>query len=262
LISYAQHSEDLKLVELLGGAAVLDKPGFYVDIGAWHPTNDSVTKLFYDRGWRGINVEPQFGPFTELCIERPRDTNLPFGVSNENAGGQRHPFTSIGGGGLSTFHPRWAAQWSENMPSEIISVPVFTLKEICDRYVPATPGSGVFDLGDDITAEELGRFRDTWSREIGEERHFTFIANAPLAQFWSELERMPIDFMKIDVEGWEHAVISGGDWEVYRPKVLCIEATEPGTEIPAWADWEPMLLDAGYEFVEMAAVNRYYVDAR
>ena len=32
--------------------------GFYVDIGAFHPTEDSVTKLFYDRGWRGINVDP------------------------------------------------------------------------------------------------------------------------------------------------------------------------------------------------------------
>ena len=46
-------------------------PGFYVDVGAHDPVQDSVTKLFYDRGWRGVNVEPQLAQHAALCAQRP-----------------------------------------------------------------------------------------------------------------------------------------------------------------------------------------------
>src|SRR3546814_2108045 len=36
----------------------------------------SVTKLFYDRGWNGINIEPDPVYFAKLTEERPRDHNL------------------------------------------------------------------------------------------------------------------------------------------------------------------------------------------
>ena len=32
--------------------------GFYVDVGANDPVCHSITKAFYERGWRGINIEP------------------------------------------------------------------------------------------------------------------------------------------------------------------------------------------------------------
>jgi hypothetical protein len=68
-----------------------------------------------------------------------------------------------------------------------------------------------------------------------------------------------IDFLKIDVEGWEAKVIAGGEWSRFRPRVLCIEATEPCTEIPAWEDWEPALLGYGYTFESFDGTNRFYV---
>ena len=50
-------------------------PGFYVDVGAGDPVSNSVTRLFYDAGWHGINIEP--GPaFAQLEFARPRDVNL------------------------------------------------------------------------------------------------------------------------------------------------------------------------------------------
>ena len=43
LVSYAQNREDV----ILNGYFVdMKKPGFYVDIGANHPIEDSVTKFF------------------------------------------------------------------------------------------------------------------------------------------------------------------------------------------------------------------------
>ena len=63
LVTYAQNREDLYLYALLG-----DGPGFYVDVGANHPTFHSVTKFFYDRGWNGINIEPNTELVRELTV--------------------------------------------------------------------------------------------------------------------------------------------------------------------------------------------------
>ena len=53
-ISYAQNFEDVILRRALKDI----EKGFYVDVGAHDPVIDSVTKAFYDLGWRGINIEP------------------------------------------------------------------------------------------------------------------------------------------------------------------------------------------------------------
>jgi FkbM family methyltransferase len=68
-----------------------------------------------------------------------------------------------------------------------------------------------------------------------------------------------IDFLKIDVEGAEKAVLLGNDWWRFRPKVILAEALAPVTLKPAWAGWEPILLKNGYQFVLFDGLNRYYV---
>lgn len=50
--------------------------GFYIDVGAFSPVSDSVTKAFYDRGWRGINIEPDPPRYRTFLETRPRDINL------------------------------------------------------------------------------------------------------------------------------------------------------------------------------------------
>lgn len=72
LISYAQNGEDILLWRALNQIAA----GFYVDVGANDPEEDSVTKLFYDKGWTGINIEPSSKVFGHLNSARPRDVNL------------------------------------------------------------------------------------------------------------------------------------------------------------------------------------------
>ena len=70
-MSYAQIGEDVRLARVLWDRP----PGFYVDVGAGDPVSNSVTRLFYDAGWHGINIEP--GPaFARLEFARPRDVNL------------------------------------------------------------------------------------------------------------------------------------------------------------------------------------------
>jgi FkbM family methyltransferase len=71
VVSYSQNAEDVRLWRVFG--AIED--GFYVDVGAADPNVDSVTRLFYEHGWSGINIEPN-PCFDALRDARTRDVNL------------------------------------------------------------------------------------------------------------------------------------------------------------------------------------------
>jgi FkbM family methyltransferase len=81
-ITYAQHGDDI-VIRCIFDSLGIDNPS-YLDIGAHHPTNISNTKLFYDTGSRGINVEANPYLFQQFMIERPEDINLNFGVGKES----------------------------------------------------------------------------------------------------------------------------------------------------------------------------------
>lgn len=94
-ISYAQNQEDVLLWRVFKEVT----GGFYIDVGAAHPEWESVTKAFYDRGWKGINFEPNPHFYSMLEKERPRDINICALVGSEN--GERE-LNIVGNSGLST----------------------------------------------------------------------------------------------------------------------------------------------------------------
>jgi hypothetical protein len=71
-VTYAQNFEDLMLWRALHGV----RDGFYIDVGAADPDEDSVTRAFYDHGWRGVNIEPSPEHFAAISAARPRDINF------------------------------------------------------------------------------------------------------------------------------------------------------------------------------------------
>jgi FkbM family methyltransferase len=68
-VSFAQNGEDVVLDRVLVGVEI----GNYVEVGANHPTVDSVSRSFYDRGWSGIAVEPNPTFAATFRAARPRD---------------------------------------------------------------------------------------------------------------------------------------------------------------------------------------------
>lgn len=78
LKSYSSLGEDNILDWLTG---YKDK-GTYIDIGANHPDHNNNTKLFYERGWHGINIEPNVDGYKLFLKERPDDVNINTGVGN------------------------------------------------------------------------------------------------------------------------------------------------------------------------------------
>ncbi len=130
LISFAQQAEDVVLWR-----AFRDQPcGFYVDVGAHDPVQDSVTKLFYDRGWRGISIEPQVAHFERLRQERPRDINLNLAVAER--AGRRLLHEVPASSGLTTFDGELAAFYRDVLHHDVVDrdVEVESLQTIVDRH--------------------------------------------------------------------------------------------------------------------------------
>lgn len=141
--SYAQHKEDLILLSALADVEV----GFYIDVGASEPENDSVTKLFYDRGWSGVNIEPRELACIALKRERPRDVTL-FGAASDHCGTVRffdvgyRPHENRPGqiDTLSTTRPDYAANYLfDERPVKERLVPCVTLTAICKSLRPDYP---------------------------------------------------------------------------------------------------------------------------
>jgi FkbM family methyltransferase len=68
-----------------------------------------------------------------------------------------------------------------------------------------------------------------------------------------------IDFLKIDVEGWEREVLTGFDLRRFRPTVIVIEATIPQTRVRSSGDWEAILEGSDYCCVYFDGLNNFYV---
>lgn len=202
MISYAQNHEDVLLARALGDAG----SGFYIDVGAYDPTQDSVTRHFYDRGWRGINIEPQPALAAKLRDARPRDVTLQVALSDHS--GTALLYDATIGDGVATIDEVQVGRLRDaGQISGRSSVPVTTLAAVCAQHCdPQTP----------------------------------------------------ISFLKVDVEGHEREVLAGADWSRWRPRIVVVEATEPNTTRPSHQPWEPILLAAGYVFVQFDGLNRWY----
>jgi FkbM family methyltransferase len=108
--------------------------GFYIDVGAHDPEYVSVTKSFYDAGWRGINIEPEKECFRRLVERRPRDINLQVLVSNKKG---HADFYEVQGTGLSTSDASLAENYrAANYVVEQVALPITTLDDVCATYAP------------------------------------------------------------------------------------------------------------------------------
>lgn len=172
--SYSQEGEDLVLARILGDLKITK--GFFVDIGAHHPTRFSNTYYFYRRGWRGINVDALPGTKKLFDRMRSRDITIECGVGAQKGVLKYFAFNEPA---LNTFSEQEAKK-KDVHPYRIIKafqIPVVTLKQILDDNMP----SGI-----------------------------------------------QIDFMTIDVEGFDHEVMSSNDWGLYRPRVILVELLNTG----------------------------------
>lgn len=121
--SYAQNFEDVMLWRALKH---IDK-GCYIDVGAQHPIIDSVSKAFYEQGWRGVHVEPVLQYANLLHEDRPDEMVLQIALSDTEGTLELNLIPETG---LSTGVEDHAQrhQTERGLNSQKITVPVTTLK--------------------------------------------------------------------------------------------------------------------------------------
>lgn len=128
---YSQEGEDMVLRKQLAG---LDK-GFFVDIGAHHPTRFSNTYYFYKKGWRGINVDAMPGSMKLFEKKRPGDINLEIAASDKKEKLTYYGFEEPALNGFSDQLSKSRNREDHKLLFKKV-IQTKTLAEILDRYLP------------------------------------------------------------------------------------------------------------------------------
>lgn len=157
--SYAQEGEDLILRRIFGDQA----EGFYVDVGAHHPTRFSNTYIFYRAGWSGINIEPNPAIQSLFLSRRPRDVTLGFGVNDQAAILRYYEFNDSA---LNTFDETlmdWRLKNTQYKMTGYLDIPVERLDTLLSLALPQ--GREIDFLSIDVEGLDLNVLKSNdWQR--------------------------------------------------------------------------------------------------
>jgi FkbM family methyltransferase len=190
--SYSQEGEDMILKRIFSEK----KNGFYVDVGAHHPCRFSNTNIFYKRGWRGINIDPNPDAIHAFELDRKRDINLQCGVS-ENAESLTYHFFDESA--LNTFDDGLVKDRLANTPYKLVgksNIKVERLDSILSKHLP---------------------------------------------------DEVKIDFLSIDVEGLDLAVLKSNNWDLFRPACVLVESLDSSLEKAMQGEIFKFMTARGYE---------------
>ncbi len=130
--SHSQFGEDMLLRSIFGNK----KSGFYVDIGAHHPVYYSNTYHFYQRGWRGLNIDATPGSMLLFRFLRARDTNVEVCIGTES--NKEVTFFIFDKPALNTFDPAMAELATKNCRLlNTCQLKMKTLEQCFDEHIPA-----------------------------------------------------------------------------------------------------------------------------
>ena len=218
MISYAQTFEDVMLERAFKDI----EEGVYIDVGAWHPSLDSVTHHFYLRGWSGINIEPNPHYFRLLEAERTRDTNISCAIGSKPG---RAAITIIHGTGMSTLRDDIAKLHStRDERQERIEVDIRTLNSIFEDAPPVVHFLKIDCEGveaDVIASVDLRRYRP-WIILVE--------ATEPLSSVGTH-------------EAWEDAILSSGYSFIYFDGVNRFYAAQEHSDLAQYFKVPPNVLD-------------------
>lgn len=204
--SHSQLFEDYYLYRFLDRKDV----GFYVDIGANDPNNLNNTAFFYEKGWIGMNIEPDTEKHRQLQEARPKDQNINMGVGSKE--------------GLLEFYR-----------FENDSLSTFVKEEADRREAEGEKLVGIANVAVDRLSEVLKAHLSPATKRI--------------------------DFMSVDVEGLNLEVLESNDWEVFRPKFLCVEVADYcQNQVNRDRRIVDFLQGKGYSEVFFNGINSIFVD--
>lgn len=140
--SYSQCGEDLIINFALNELKIINPT--YLDIGAHHPYFLSNTALFYEKGFRGVLIEPDPDLFIAIKKNRIEDTclNIGIGVGNE----VKSTFYIMTARTLNTFSKEEAdryVSYGQQKIEKTIELPLVNVNTIIEQHFYNTPPSFV-----------------------------------------------------------------------------------------------------------------------
>lgn len=143
-LSYAQVGEDLVLWHIAHDVLGIQQPT-YMDIGAHHPVINNNTFLFYERGSRGVLVEPNPALQGVLAAVRPGDKLLGVGIGPTKQ--SEADYYIIGGsedGQLNTFSRDEANELVTRSRGhytieKVIKIPLLNINDVMQQQWNAAP---------------------------------------------------------------------------------------------------------------------------
>lgn len=181
-VAYGQNAEDVVLHRALRD---VDK-GFYIEVGANDPTVLSISRAFYDAGWRGIEIEPVPSLAEEFARQRPRDQVVHAAITTADTA--EVTLHLIEGTGLSSLDAGVSDQHVEaGYEAQEIRVPARTLDSVLhEADVPEDIHFMVIDTegteADVLASVDMTRWRP-WILVIEATRPLT---TEPTHQFWED----------------------------------------------------------------------------
>lgn len=122
---FSQDGEEVFLRDFFG-----DKnTGFYVDVGAYHPFRFSNTAWAYEKGWNGINIEPNIEGYNKFIYLRENDINLNCGISESEC---ILPYFEFEEGAYNTFSQENIL--ADKEVKRIAQIPMRRLDSIFNEY--------------------------------------------------------------------------------------------------------------------------------
>ncbi len=131
-VTYSQSGEDA-IIHYIFQCIGISKPS-YIDIGAHHPFRLNNTALFYSKGSRGINIEPDPLLFEEFVKYRKEDINLNIGISDTEG---ELDFYRMSSATMNTFSKKEAEQLVEQsgfQVEKILKIKVQHIENIIQTY--------------------------------------------------------------------------------------------------------------------------------
>ena len=213
--TYSQFGEDACLRGLME-QRLLQNPayrGFWVDIGAHHPTRFSNTRMFSELGWHGINVDALADVIDLFSKRRPHDINVNVGIGDKPGELSyyqfpEHAYNTFLRARVDELAREWRRVLVEGRDYKVRKIQVITLKELLDHYLP---------------------------------------------------EGQKVDFLTVDAEGMDLAILESNDWSLYRPDFVLVEILRVGAGHAVFDNDTTRFLDGvGYEFVGLCSCTAVF----
>jgi hypothetical protein len=163
-VSYSQFGEDCAVRTLVRYCGLT--PGFYLDVGAYHPVSLSNTYGLYLDGWSGVTVEPDAAAAPLFRTVRPRDAHLAVvATPDDPPSGAVDFFTFPAAGEYSTLSRAEADRVSDatGLAYTAATLPARSLNRIVEDHLPPGRWLDVLCLDCEGADEALLRSLD-WDR--------------------------------------------------------------------------------------------------